>query len=1360
MTIAAADGQIVGCGFLVADRQVITCAHVVNAAVGARPDEREQPGQSIWVEFAVIATGLRIAATVESWVPIESDATGDIALLRLSDAPPARAQPAYLAPAADMWDHTFRTYGFPRGYPGGLWASGRILGRQRHGWVQLEDVKSAGAAVERGFSGAAVYDESLEAVVGMVVAQDTHETRKIAFMLPADILMTMMPAMSATIAVPDVVLGPLSNVPRMPSRFAPRVDEIERVGRAVLDAVDRPVDGGRMVAVVGMGGAGKSVLAAAVSRTEGIRRAFSDGVVWIELGPDPSIVERQVQLAAALGAPDASFADPQQGKTFLGRLLAQQHCLVVLDNIWRVEHLAAFDALGPHGRLLLTTRDVGLARAAGATRCEVGLLDDVQALALLAQWAGQEVEALPAVARLVARECGNLALALAMAGAMIEGRPERWSGVLRRLQAADLDKIRQSFPSYPHPDLLRAIDVSVAALAPHERHRYLELATFEGRAAPRGVIELVWEPAGLDDLDTDELLHLFVDRSLARLDADGRLYLHDLQMDYVRHHATDAARLHSDLVEAYRRRSPAGWSSGPADGYYFENLAHHLAQAGRAEELQMLLLDLDWLSAKLSATDVAGLLADFDSLAASAAESGDGSAVNEVRSAIRLAGHIVAREPSQLRAQLVGRLADSPSPPIQHLVARAREWTGATWLCPAAASLILPGGPLLSTLVGHTGWLRALVIPQDNRTVISGANDGTVRVWDIEDGTERLTLRGHDGAVWSLALTPDDQTVVSGATDGTVRIWRTRDGAQQHVLREHEGSVWSVAVTPNGRLAISGSSDGTARVWDLATGTQRHVLRGHHGTVNRVAAPNDEIAVSRSEDGTVRVWSLADGRELHLMESGEHGVQSTGLAVTARHVLLSSDGGPVYAWDLQDGTLVHFLTRAGIRDWTVAATADGTRAVTGSFTGQVTVWDLERGTPLQTLTGHSGWVDVLTMTPSGQLISGANDAMVRIWDIHLGQEIAALRGHTGWVLAAAVTHDGRRVISGAGDATIRIWDLENIASRPAQQSHSGWVSAVAFVPSEDQKWAVSASDDATVRVWNVQTGEQLLVLRGHSAEVTSLAVARDGTHVVSGSRDGTIRRWRVRDGMQVNVWTVDGAVTSVALASGDQVVAGGTDQGEILLGEVDAEAKARVLRTGEAIVVLSATPDGRQVLAGGDQGTLSLWEVVTGENLFVFRGSGGPVLSIAISTNGTRAFSGCIDGRLTGWDLRSGEELWERQAHDLLAYTTQVLPGSDERVISGGGDGVVRIWNMETGAEMRALVSGHDAVRVIAVSPDGSRLISGAGESAVLWDVGAGVEIARFTSDGAMVAAVIDDDCQLICGDSTGGVHALRVVAG
>ena len=155
---------------------------------------------------------------------------------------------------------------------------------------------------------------------------------------------------------------------------------------------------------------------------------------------------------------------------------------------------------------------------------------------MLARWAGLPAEALPPQAPEVIRECGNLALALAMIGAQLNGKPAAyWDIVLGYLRHADLAKIKARFPE-PHTTLFRAIQVSFEALNdedPVAARRYLALAVLlEDMAAAPAVQQTLWNVDEGEALETAERL---VGLSLAQRDAaSGGIRLHDLQLDYVR----------------------------------------------------------------------------------------------------------------------------------------------------------------------------------------------------------------------------------------------------------------------------------------------------------------------------------------------------------------------------------------------------------------------------------------------------------------------------------------------------------------------------------------------------------------------------------------------------------------------------------------------------------------------------------------------------------------------------------------------------------------------------------------------------------------------------------------------------------
>jgi S1-C subfamily serine protease len=180
------DSRVVGAGFLVGEQWILTCAHVVSQALGLNDYPVDPPQGEVWLDFPLIAPARLSTARVVLWCPPLLDGRGDIAGLELQGEPPAGAEVVRFAEASDVWEHPFRAFGFPAGYDDGVWATGRLLGRQATGWAMIEDVKAQGFAVGPGFSGTPVWDTQVQGVVGMVVAASRPADTKAAFVIPLD----------------------------------------------------------------------------------------------------------------------------------------------------------------------------------------------------------------------------------------------------------------------------------------------------------------------------------------------------------------------------------------------------------------------------------------------------------------------------------------------------------------------------------------------------------------------------------------------------------------------------------------------------------------------------------------------------------------------------------------------------------------------------------------------------------------------------------------------------------------------------------------------------------------------------------------------------------------------------------------------------------------------------------------------------------------------------------------------------------------------------------------------------------------------------------------------------------------------
>jgi WD40 repeat protein/serine/threonine protein kinase len=336
-------------------------------------------------------------------------------------------------------------------------------------------------------------------------------------------------------------------------------------------------------------------------------------------------------------------------------------------------------------------------------------------------------------------------------------------------------------------------------------------------------------------------------------------------------------------------------------------------------------------------------------------------------------------------------------------------------------------GEKLRTLLGHEGWVLSVAFTPDGKQIVSsGGGDGTVKVWDVTVGHELTQLSGHQSSVSGIAFSPDGGRLVSGSQDGMVKIWDTRSCSEAMTLRnrQEEFYIYHVAFSPDGRYVASGGCAHTFKIWDAATGADTMTFHGHESSIDGVAfSPDGKHIASASRDKTIKVWDVSSGKELVTLKGHDSGVICVAFSPDGRFIVSGSLDPNIRVWEWQTGR-ESLLLRGHSKGiiLSVAFSPDGKRIASACQEDSTArVWDAITGAEIMTLK-HADVVISAAFSPDGKrIVSGGRDKAARVWDATTGAELLTLPAQSG-VTIAAFSPDGNTIAAGTFDESVVLWE--------------------------------------------------------------------------------------------------------------------------------------------------------------------------------------------------------------------------------------------------------------------------------------------------------------------------------------------------
>lgn len=1305
----SAKNTVVGAGFLAAPGIVLTCEHVVRAALGLLDETPVEASAAVNLDLPFLKSG-PLPARV-----LKADAEKDIAVLRLEADPPPDARPALLVTPQETWGRDFRAYGFPEGHPEGVYADGVLRDHNIRGWLQVEDTHQTGYFVRPGFSGTPVWNSEAGGVVGMVVAVEREPGIRTAWCIPTSQLMEFWPDLGERAVPPNPYRGLLAFREQDAPFFFGR--------EAFADRLVEEVNQYPLMAIVGPSGSGKSsvVFAGLIPR---LRMRPGWAITACRPGQEP-FAELSASLLLLL-EPGMTETDRlreipkladglRTGEIALYRLARRilekgghEQLLIIVDQWEELYTLCSEDVRRAFVDMWLQALSLASSFFSLCASAPLHLL-----LTLRADFMGQALAHRPLADALDGRTLllgpmnrEELARAVVCPaekqGVRIEGglvarilddvRDEPGNLPLLEFALTQLwERQERGWLTYRAYDDIGGVE---AALVRYAEELYASLPEAEQETARQIFIQLVRPGEGTEDVrrraaraELGEARWALVQRL-----ADARLVV--TARDPAGQEVVEVA--HEALIRRWERLRV--WMAEDRDFRLWQErvrAAYRTWEASGRDNGALLrgaplAQALDWLSRRDD---------EIESQAREFIRKSQEYAEEE-----QARWELLYREAEARRLFMVGQSAAgmSTGPLIATILG-----VESLRMFPTSegAQLVLRGMgqlPRLVSAIKHNDRVLSVSFSKDGRLIASGSGDGVIRIWETTTGVE-IAQMAHKDAVISLLFSPDGKLVISGSWDGTVRVWDIV-AKEEIVSMRHNGGVRSVGLSPDGLWIVSGGGDETLRVWEVSTGKEV-LCKFHEGQVRSVAFSADGLRIaSGSSDQTVRVWDLANGKEIARMKH-EGAVQVVTFSPDGKWVISGSWDGTVRVWEIATEREIARVQHEG-RVQSVAFSPSGQFVISGSQDKTARVWEVDTGNEVSRM-WHSGWVLCVAFSPCGQLaVSGSEDRTARVWKAKTGDELARML-HNGSVQAVSFSPDGQFVLTGSGDRTARVWE-KSASQEKIRVEYDGPVRCVAFSPCGS--WVAGGSWDHTVRIWEVMTAKELMRF-SHIRSVRLVVFSPDGRWVASASEDGTAEVW-----------------------------------------DVAAKRKVARMSHGKPVRSVAFSPDGERVATGSDDGTARVWEVLTGQEIAKIVHE-GPVWSVSFSPDGCFVVSGGYDKTTRVWDIAAGKEVMRKRHY---GEVNVVAFSPDGRwVASGSGDGIVEIWEPTTGREV-VRVKHRGDVMALAFSPDGRRLVSGSDDyTARVWEIPTGHEVSVMAHDNWVHSVAFSPDGQFVVSGSWD--HTLRV---
>ncbi|XP_074651809.1 apoptotic protease-activating factor 1-like [Tubulanus polymorphus] len=1151
-------------------------------------------------------------------------------------------------------------------------------------------------------------------------------------------------------------------VPPRPNVFASRPDYIRRIHAGLSEIVD---DSGGWVVVHGMGGSGKSVLAADSVRDATILSQFPGGVFWVSIGKidNAKLLMKMQNLCAMLdrGHGATPPRNIEEAKDRLRLAIHQQYpySLLVLDDVWSQQVAKAFDI---QARVMVTTRDEDVCKRVGGHVHKIHIdrgLDKDQALQILSEWTQIPVSQLPPEAEEIYNVCQGMPLAISIIGSMLEEHDNRWQYYLTLLRRRKTQRIL-SESSYKYATINEAIGISVNNLYDDVREFYQDFAMFDSdHRVPTMVFCILWSE---EKEFVEDRMDSLVKKSLVTKEWDKQndtyIYsVHGLQLDYLKTACTDLQALHRKLVMKYKQKCGGEYHLLPNDGYMHWFICYHMMKADLLSELPSILLDLKYIDAKIQVTGAADLINDYIKY----------GALLDIRYDIvrEEFAHFVSSNAYRYATEVPDIIQLALSSPSGSAVykqalnlAKQNKCTEHLYL--DWCNRDFAQSPVFLVTKLHNSPVKSVQFSYNSHAVLSSSEED-IKVFDRATGKELLSLEAHDETINCCRFSHDSSHIISCSDDKTVKIFRVPETLLATPSPPIQPNGYGETPTPRLKYTkwhptfstSDSSSDLVSRllVKEIALDSEVKTCAISH---------DDKRVLVGCQNGDVVMLSMETGAELLRLEAAHDAlICAVDFSSSGRYFATCGYDRMVKLWQTDSGEEV-YLSAPYRSQLTDCKFIPNTHKLAYCCDNEIHICDPSAGICSSVMTVKAETV-ILSMAIAEDgilLAAGLSNFAVQLFNLVTKKPMIELKGNSGWVECVAFSPDCKQLVSGGSDETVTIWNAEVTNGQKCVSFKKDF--DVNF--SQDQIIIAAVDTENRIQVLEGEEGKMLFNTAAESSRIRSVAITSDCSRIAYGQESGIVKVAHMVDKKLGKVDVCSGhsnTVRYLCFSTDDQILASCSDDSTIKLWNVNGECMVTCSGHKADVRHCHFFDNNTKLVSSSFDSTMKVWDVATGNELAQTAGhSNDWVLASDVSPDGTKMVSASVDRTLKVWSVADGSLLNTLTSHHDCVRSC-AFSSAGRFIVSGDDEGLVRIWS-EDGAACNKFPRLHNGwVTDVKISPDDQTVVS-VSDNLRWWDVNSHKLLQTFYIHGSFCKQVKSsaDFKRFVTIDSPGTMYILKSI--